>query len=79
MLGRFAGHPDDIGHLQRSDGQLGQRACSRLRPSWHRQPGLESSRDAPRPDLERQVRVEMVLAIARVMSGHHPPSILRPR
>jgi len=46
------------------------------RPSWHRQAGLEAAVKAVRPDLDHEVRVDMMLGIALVLPGHHiPPSL----
>ena len=46
------------------------------RPSWHRQAGLEAAVSAVRPDLDHEVRVDMMLGIALVVPGHHiPPSL----
>ena len=47
------------------------------RPSWHRQAGLEAAVNAVRPDLDHEVRVDMMLGIALVLPGHHIPPILR--
>jgi len=46
------------------------------RPSWHRQAGLEAAVNAVRPDLDHEVRVDMMLGIALALPGHHiPPSL----
>ena len=46
------------------------------RPSWHRQAGLEAAVNAVRPDLDHEVRVDMMLGIALAVPGHHiPPSL----
>ena len=46
------------------------------RPSWHRQAGLEAAVHAVRPDLDHEVRVDMMLGIALALPGHHiPPSL----
>ena len=41
------------------------------RPSWHRQAGLEAAVNAVRPDLDHEVRVDMMLGIALALPGHH--------
>ena len=41
------------------------------RPSWHRQAGLEAAVNAVRPDLDHEVRVDMMLGIALAVPGHH--------
>ena len=46
------------------------------RPSWHRQAGLEADVNAVRPDLDHEVRFDMMLGIALAMPGHHIPSIM---
>ena len=47
------------------------------RPSWHRQAGLEAAVNAVRPDLDHEVRVDMMLGIALAVPGqHHTPPIL---
>ena len=43
------------------------------RPSWHRQAGLEAAVSAVRPDLDHEVRVDMMLGIALAVPGHHIP------
>ena len=43
------------------------------RPSWHRQAGLEAAVNAVRPDLDHEVRVDMMLGIALALPGHHVP------
>lgn len=47
------------------------------RPSWHRQAGLEAAVNAVRPDLDHEVRVDMMLGIALALPGHRIPPILR--
>ena len=47
------------------------------RPSWHRQAGLEAAINAIRPDLDHEVRVDMMLGIALASPGHRIPPILR--
>jgi len=46
------------------------------RPSWHRQAGLEAAVKAVRPDLDHEVRVDLMLGIAPGMPGHHIPPML---
>ena len=46
------------------------------RPSWHRQAGLEAAVNAVCPDLDHEVRVDMMLGIALAVPGHHIPLIL---
>ena len=46
------------------------------RPSWHRQAGLEAAVNAVRPDLDHEVRVDMMLGIALAVPGHHIPPIM---
>ena len=46
------------------------------RPSWHRQAGLEAAVKAVRPDLDHEVRVDMMLGIALALPGHHIPPVL---
>ena len=46
------------------------------RPSWHRQAGLEAAVNAVRPDLDHEVRVDMMLGIALALPGHHIPPVL---
>ena len=46
------------------------------RPSWHRQAGLEAAVSAVRPDLDHEVRVDMMLGIALAVPGHHIPPIM---
>ena len=47
------------------------------RLSWHRQAGLEAAVNAVRPDLDHEVRVDMMLGIALAVPGHHIPPIMR--
>ena len=46
------------------------------RPSWHRQAALEAAVSAVRPDLDHEVRVDMMLGIALAVPGHHIPPIM---
>ena len=46
------------------------------RLSWHRQAGLEAAVSAVRPDLDHEVRVDLMLGIALGVPGHHIPPML---